>query len=138
MNVFISTLAIFLLIFCEIFLTIFCIKKLKEIDAKVDQIHIKMLEGAKKAFEINDEIRKTIKKINKIVKLLANERLHQIKRIIMMIVDTIQIIILLRSLDLTKGAKKIDYNMLKKLAFVKIIQQALKKFLDFAHNLCAI
>ncbi|MBQ4646446.1 MAG: hypothetical protein IJB79_03775 [Candidatus Gastranaerophilales bacterium] len=111
---------------------------MKEIDAKVDQIHIKMLEGAKKAFEINDEIRKTIKKINKIVKLLANERLHQIKRIIMMIVDTIQIIILLRSLDLTKGAKKIDYNMLKKLAFAKIIQQALKKFLDFAHNLCAI
>lgn len=134
----ISTLSIYLLIFVEIFLTIFCIKKLQNFEAQVDKIHISMLENAKKILEINDEIRKTLKKINKVMKIITNKRFYQIRRIIMITIDVIQITILIKSLNLSKGLKSIDFKVLKNIAYAKIGQEALKKIFDFAQNLCAI
>ena len=96
---FISTLSIFLLIFLEIALTIFCVKKMQILETKVNEMHLKMLENAKKILEINDEVKKTIKKTNKIIKILSNKKLHQIRKIIMMIVDIIQLIMLIKSLE---------------------------------------
>ena len=69
---------------------------------------------------------------------MTNKRFHQIRRIIMMTIDIIQVVILLKSLNLSKGLKSIDIRVLKKLAYAKIGQQALKKLLDFAQNLCAV
>lgn len=135
---FISTLSIFLLIFVEIILTVFCVKKLQFFEAKVDEIHLKMLEGAKKVLEVNDEIQKIIIKTNKIIKIILNKKLHQIKRMIMMIIDIIQVIMLIKSFNLAKGARKINFKLLKNLAYARVIQQVLRKFLDFAQNLCAI
>lgn len=134
----ISTLSIYLLIFVEIFLTIFCVKKLQNFEAQVDKIHISMLENAKKILEVNDEIRKTLKKINKVMKIITNKRFHQIRRIIMITIDVIQITILIKSLNLSKGLKSIDFKVLKNIAYAKIGQEALKKIFDFAQNLCAI
>lgn len=134
----ISTLSIYLLIFVEIFLTIFCVKKLQNFEAQVDKIHLDMLENAKKILEINDEIRKTLKKINKVMKIITNKRFHQIRRIIMITIDVIQITILIKSLNLSKGLKTIDFKVLKNIAYAKIGQEALKKIFDFAQNLCAI
>lgn len=134
----ISTLSIYLLIFVEIFLTIFCVKKLQNFEAQVDKIHINMLENAKKILEINDEIRKTLKKINKVMKIITNKRFHQIRRIIMITIDVIQLTILIKSLNLSKGLKSIDFKVLKNIAYAKIGQEVLKKIFDFAQNLCAI
>lgn len=135
---YISIFSIFMLIIFEIIFTLFCVKKIILCEKRVDEIHLKMLEGAKKVLEINDKIRATLKKVNKVIKILTNKRLHQIKRIFMMTLDIIQTIILLRSLNLSKGIKSINFGTLKKLAYAKIIQQTLKKALDFAQNLCAI
>ncbi|MBR5304516.1 MAG: hypothetical protein IKU37_06790 [Candidatus Gastranaerophilales bacterium] len=135
---FISTLSIFLLIFVEIVLTIFCIKKLHFFENKVNEIHVKMLERAQKLIEINDEIQKNLKKINKIIKIVSNKRFYQIKRLIMMIIDVVQVIMLVKSLNFAKGAKIIDYKLLKNIAYARIVQQVIRKFLDFAQNLCAI
>ena len=127
-----------LLIFIEIIFTVFCVKKLCALEIKVNEIHVKMLDGARKILEINDEIRNTIQKTNKIIKILANKRLHQIRRIIMYTIDIVQVIILVKSLNLTKGKKALNFSILKKLAYAKIIQQIIRKILDFSQNLCAI
>lgn len=127
-----------LLIFIEIIFTVFCVKKLCALEIKVNEIHVKMLDGARKILEINDEIRNIIQKTNKIIKILANKRLHQIRRIIMYTIDIVQVIILIKSLNLQKGKKALNFKILKNLAYAKIIQQIIKKILDFTQNLCAI
>jgi len=134
----ISTLSIILLIFVEIALTVFCVKKIQAFEEKVNEFHLKMLEKATEILKINDEIRTTLKKINKVVKIITNKKLHQIRRIVMMTIDIIQVIILLKSLNLSKGIKSIDFKVLKKVAYAKVGQQIIKKFLDFAQNLCAV
>jgi hypothetical protein len=126
------------LIILEIIVAFFIVKGLIKLENKVNEIHITMLQKAKQILEINDEIKKVLSKINKVIRIINNKKLHQIKRIIMMSLDIIQMITLIKSLKLSKGLKSINYNLLKKLAYARIAQQALRKFLDFAHNLCAI
>lgn len=126
------------LIICEIIFTVFCVKKFKQAQNFVELNHIKMLECAKNILEFNDQIRKTLKKTNKIIRVLTDKRLHQTRRIIMLTLDIIQLVILIKSLDLSKGLKSINYSNLKKIALTKITQQIIKRFLDFAQNLCAI
>lgn len=127
-----------LLIFFEIIFTVFCVKKIIELEIKVNEIHVKMLEGAKKILEINDEIRKIITKINKIIRILTNKKLHQIRRIIMMTLDIIQVTILIRSLNVSKGLKSIDFKVLKKLLYAKAGQEIIKKVLNAIQNLCVV
>lgn len=135
---FISTLSIYLLIIVEIILTIFCVKKILLLEANVDRIHLNMLEKAREILELNDEIKKVLKKINKVIRIINNKKFHQIKRIIMMTIDVIQVIFLLKSLNLSKGIKTIDFKILRRLVYAKVGQQIFKKALDFAQNLCAI
>ena len=127
-----------ILIILEITATFFIVKGLIKIENKVNELHIAMLEKAKQILEINDEIRKVLSKINKVIRILTNKRLHQIKRIVMMSLDIIQMITLIRTFKVSKGLKHIDYNLLKKLAYARVTQQVLRKILDFAQNLCAI
>ena len=134
----ISTLSIYLLIIFEIILTIFCVKKIRIFEEKIDNIHLQMIEVATQVLKINDTIIKTLKKVNKVVRILTNKKFHQIRKIIMMTIDIIQAIILLKSLNLSKGLKSIDIRILKKLAYAKITQQVIKKLLDFVQSLCAV
>ena len=134
----ISTLSLYLLIIFEIFFTVFCVKKILSFEKYIDEIHVKMLEGAKRVLEINDEVNKAIKKVNKIIKMISNKRFHQIKRIIMTTVDIVQIVILLKTLNIKKGIKEVDFKTLKKLALTGFSSGLIKKVLDFAQNLCAI
>lgn len=134
----ISTLSIFLLIIIEIIVTIICVKKLCASIDYVDCIHVKMLNNARKILEFNDELKKTLKKINKVVRILTNKRLLQTKRMIMMLMDIIQVILLFKSMNLQKGSKSIDINLLKNVAYTRIIQQILKKLLDGILNFCSI
>lgn len=126
------------LIILEIITAFFIVKGLIKLENKVNEIHITMLEKAKQILEINDEIKKVLSKINKVIRILTNKRLHQIKRIIMMSLDIIQMITLIRTFKVSKGLKHIDFDLLKKLAYARVTQQVLRKILDFAQNLCAI
>ena len=127
-----------LLIFFEIIFTVFCVKKLISFEIRVNEIHVAMLEKAKKFFEINDEVRKVVKKLNKFMRIITNKKFHQIRKILMMSLDIIQVIILLKSLNLSKGLKSINFETLKKVAYARIGQQLIRKFLNFAQNLCAV
>ena len=96
------------------------------------------IDKARKILEINDEIKSTIKKINKVLRILSNKRIHQIKHFILFTFDIIQAILLLKSLKLSKEAKSIDFKMLRYIAYAKIGQEILRKILASAQNFCAI
>ena len=71
------------------------------------------------------QFRKSIKKINKVVFFITNEKFLRIKKIVSLVFEAIQIIILIRSFKYKKGLK-FNFENLKKLLF----SQAFKAILD--------
>lgn len=127
-----------LLIIFEIIFTVYFVKILIQLENKVNIFHAKMLEIATATLQTNDKIKNVLTKFNKIVRIITNKKFHQIKRIVLMTSDIIQTILLIKSLNLSKGLKSINLNLLKKVTFARIGQQIIKKFLNFLQNLCTI
>ena len=98
------------LIFFEIILTTLCIIKIINIEKKVKILHEKLILTFNMILAINKQIKTTITKINKVVSFITNKKLIKISQIIKITVDIVQIIILVRSLNLSKGLKSINYK----------------------------
>ncbi len=118
-------------IFLEIFVVAFCCIKLVELEKKVYQFNDKLNETGEKIINTCQEIRKAIHKVNKVINFLTNKKFWQIKKIIFMIIETIQIITLIKSLDFSKGLKSINYRNLKKLFFAQVSKEIIRKILTF-------
>ena len=118
-------------IFLEIFAVTFCCIKLVEFEKKVYQFNDKLNETGEKIITACQNIRNTIQKVNKVINFLTNKKFWQIKKIIFMIIETIQIITLIKSLDFSKGLKSINYRTLKKLFFAQISKEIIRKILTF-------
>ncbi len=117
------------LIFFEIILTTLCIIKIIEIEEKVKMIHNKLILTFNMILTINKQIKSTITKINKVVSFITNKKLIKISQIIKITVDIVQIIILIRSLNLSKGLKSINYKNIKKLLLIETSRRILRKIL---------
>ena len=133
MDVFVSLVCILL-----IFITLPCVQALIKLEVKVNELNANMLNKAREILEINDEVRKVLKKVNKVFRILTNKRLHQIKQIVMMSMDIIQAIMLIRSLQMAKVSKKISFSLLRKIAYARVGQEIIKKILNSIQNFCAI
>ena len=97
-----------------------------------------MLNKAREMLEINDQVQTTLKKVNKVLRILSDKRIHQIKSMVFMTMDIVQAVMLLRSLKVAKGKKKIDFPLLRKIAYARIAQEILRKLLSGLQNFCAI
>ena len=117
------------LIFTEIILTYIVVKKIIELEKKVDEIHVLMLERAKNLLELIDVIKSTLKKVNKVISFITNKRFKQIRRIISLTISIIQMILLIRSFDFSKGLKSINYKNVRKIIFSQAIKELIKKTL---------
>ena len=133
MSVFFSLICIFL-----IFITLPSVTFLIKLEARVNECHVKMLENARKMLEINDEVRRTIKKVNKVLRILSNKKLHQVKNSIMLLFDIIQIIMLIKSFNLSKNSKSINFKLLRYIAYAIIGQEIFRKTLNSVQNFCTI
>jgi len=118
-------------IILEIFVVSFCCIKIVELEKKVYKFNDKLNETGEKILIACQNIRKTKQKTNKIINFLTNKKFWQIKKIIFMIIETIQIITLIKSLDFSKGLKSINYRTLKKLFFAQISKEIIRKILTF-------
>ncbi len=118
-------------IFLEIFAVTFCCIKLIEFEKKVYLFNDKLNETGEKIITTCQNIRNTIQKINKVINFLTNKKFWQIKKIIFMIIETIQIITLIKSLDFSKGLKSVNYKTLKKLFFAQVSKEIIRKILTF-------
>ena len=133
MDVFISLLCILL-----IFITLPSVQALIKLEVKVNELNATMLNKAREMLEINDQVQTTLKKVNKVLRILSDKRIHQIKNMVFMTVDIVQAVMLLRSLKVTKDKKKIDFPLLRKIAYARIAQEILRKLLSGLQNFCAI
>ena len=133
MDVFISLLCILL-----IFITLPSVQALIKLEVKVNELNATMLNKAREMLEINDQVHTTLKKVNKVLRILSDKRIHQIKSMVFMTMDIVQAVMLLRSLKVAKGKKKIDFPLLRKIAYARIAQEILRKLLSGLQNFCAI
>lgn len=117
------------LIFFEIILTTLCIIKIINIEKKVKILHEKLILTFNMILAINKQIKTTITKINKVVSFITNKKLIKISQIIRTTVDIIQIILLVRTLNLSKGFKSINYKNIKKLLLIETSRRILRKIL---------
>lgn len=114
-----------LLIILEIFLTIYCVRKLLEYNKKIVVLNNELKLYGDLFLRQLIQFRKSIKKINKVVFFITNEKFLRIKKIVSLVIEAIQIIILIRSFKYKKGIK-FNFENLKKLFF----SQAFKAILD--------
>ena len=114
-----------LLIILEIFLTIYCVRKLFEYNIKIVVLNNELKLYGDLFLRKLIQFRKSIKKINKVVFFITNEKFLRIKKIVSLVFEAIQIIILIRSFKYKKGLK-FNFENLKKLLF----SQAFKAILD--------
>lgn len=114
-----------LLIILEIFLTIYCVRKLLEYNKKIVVLNNELELYGDLFLRQLIQFRKSIKKINKVVFFITNEKFLRIKKIVSLVFEAIQIIILIRSFKYKKGLK-FNFENLKKLFF----SQAFKAILD--------
>ena len=114
-----------LLIILEIFLTIYCVRKLLEYNKKIVVLNNELKLYGDLFLRQLVQFRKSIKKINKVVFFITNEKFLRIKKIVSLVFEAIQIIILIRSFKYKKGLK-FNFENLKKLFF----SQAFKAILD--------
>lgn len=120
-----------LLIFLEIILSAICVYQLIQLEKKVLVYNEKLTILSEKIIETNKSIRKIIKKINKVVSIFSNKKFIVAKDILKFTLNTIQIIILIRSLNISKGfIKSINFKNIKKLFYAEIIRKILFKIID--------
>lgn len=117
------------LIFIEITLTTLCVVKLIEFEKKCIQINEKLILTGDIILAANEKIKAAITKINKVVSFITNKKLIKIGQILRITIDVIQIILLIRSLNLSKGFKSINYENIRKLLFVETSRRILRKIL---------
>ena len=117
-------------IFFEIILTVICVIKIIDYDKKCKELNEKLILNSEIIKAINEKIKTTITKINKFVSFVTNKKLIKIGQILRTTVDVIQIIILIRSFNLTKGAKSINFKNIKKLLLVETSRRIIRKLIQ--------
>ena len=91
-----------------------------------------VLEYGKKILEINLLLKDAIKKINKVISILTNRRFLSALRIIQFTISVVQIVVLIKSLDFSKGLKSINFKKIKKVFYTQIFKELFKKSVGLA------
>lgn len=118
-----------LLIILEVILSTIIVLKIIAFEKYIVLLNKKLTCASKMIFIVNNKIKKTIISLNKFVSIVTNKKFIQISRIIRITLNVIEIVILLRSLDLSKGLKSINYKNIKKLLLAQVIRKIIRKII---------
>lgn len=116
-------------IFLEVILTTVIINRVIKFEKKVEEINKKLIEAGNVIVIAVKKVTNIVSKINKIASFVTNKKIWQIKRFIILTIDIIQFIVLIRSLDFSKGLKSINYKNLKKLLFAQALRGLIRNIL---------
>ncbi len=116
-------------IFLEVILTTVIINRVIKLEKKVEEINKKLIEAGNVIVIAVKKVTNIVSKINKIASFVTNKKIWQIKRFIILTIDIIQFIILIRSLNFSKGLKSINYKNLKKLLFAQALRGLIRNIL---------
>ncbi len=116
-------------IFLEVILTTVIINRVIKLEKKVEEINKKLIEAGNVIVIAVKKVTNIVSKINKIASFVTNKKIWQIKRFIILTIDIVQFIVLIRSLDFSKGLKSINYKNLKKLLFAQALRGLIRNIL---------
>ena len=116
-------------IFLEVILTTVIINRVIKLEKKVEEINKKLIEAGNVIVIAVKKVTNVVSKINKIASFVTNKKIWQIKRFIILTIDIVQFIVLIRSLDFSKGLKSINYKNLKKLLFAQALRGLIRNIL---------
>lgn len=116
-------------IFLEVILTTVIINRVIKLEKKVKEINKKLIETGNVIVVAVKKVTNIVSKINKIASFVTNKKIWQIKRFIILTIDIVQFIVLIRSLDFSKGLKSINYKNLKKLLFAQALRGLIRNIL---------
>ena len=120
-----------ILIFIEIFLTYYIVGKIVVFEKNVNTLNQKVIDFAPKVEEFHKKIHDSLAKINRVVRILSNKKLIRAKKIIFVTIEIIQIILILKSLDFSRGFR-FNFKNLKKLALSQSVRYTINKLIKFA------
>lgn len=123
-----ALITIIFLIFLEITLSAFFILKLKEVEKKLIRLDRKIRFYSKIIILACRKIRSIAEKTNKFVQIITSKKMIRIQKIIKFTFSIIQIILLFKSLKISKNFSLKD---LKKLLYVEISKNLIWRFLKF-------
>ena len=123
-----------LLIILEVILSTIIVNKLIVFEKQVVALNNKLIASTKMILIINNKIKKTITTLNKFVSVITNKKLIQVQKIIRITINIIEIVVLLRSLNLSKGIKSINYKNIKKLLLAQVIRKMIRKSINYLAN----
>ena len=123
-----------LLIFLEVILSTIIVNKLIVFEKQVVALNNKLIASSKMILIINNKIKKTITTLNKFVSVITNKKFIQVQKIIRITINIIEIVVLLRSLNLSKGIKSINYKNIKKLLLAQVIRKMIRKSINYLAN----
>ena len=116
-------------IFLEVILTTVIINRVIKLEKKVEEINKKLIEAGNVIVIAVKKVTNIVSKINKIASFVTNKKIWQIKRFIILTIDIIQFIVLIRSLNFSKGLKSINYKNLKKLLCAQALRGLIRNIL---------
>ncbi len=123
-----------LLIILEVILSTIIVNKLIVLEKQVVALNNKLIASSKMILIINNKIKKTITTLNKFVSVITNKKFIQVQKIIRITINIIEIVVLLRSLNLSKGIKSINYKNIKKLLLAQVIRKMIRKSINYLAN----
>lgn len=123
-----------LLIILEVILSTIIVNKLIVLEKQVVALNNKLIASSKIILIINNKIKKTITTLNKFVSVITNKKFIQVQKIIRITINIIEIVVLLRSLNLSKGIKSINYKNIKKLLLAQVIRKMIRKSINYLAN----
>lgn len=123
-----------LLIILEVILSTIIVNKLIVFEKQVVALNNKLIASSKIILIINNKIKKTITTLNKFVSVITNKKFIQVQKIIRITINIIEIVVLLRSLNLSKGIKSINYKNIKKLLLAQVIRKMIRKSINYLAN----
>jgi len=118
-----------LTIFLEIILTSIIVLKIIELEKKIVVYNEELNILGESIIKISKNIKTVIVNLNKFVKILTNKKLIQTLRLVKMLMDTVQIIILLRSLNLSMGLKSINFKNIKKVMMTEVARRFIRRLI---------
>ena len=124
-----------LLIFLEIATVYFIIIKCVAAENQIKALNSRISSIGIVINDIHLKIQKNIHSINKVVSLFTSQKFFQIKKIIGIILSAIEVIIILKSFNFSKGVK-FNIKNIKKLLFAGATKQIMKKIFQHIELLC--
>ena len=113
----------------EICLTVFLVKLMFNAQKRVEAYHEKFILVATEFLIVNDKIKETIRKTNKVLKFVTNKRFYQTIAILKAVFNTIQVILFIKSFNFSKKNGLLNYKNIKKLIVSEAIRHFIRKII---------